>query len=229
MVTGGAIANGGANPTGGTGNVDSGKADSAPTSNDVQPATDVATSPTDGAQIDERAAFDLEKPTDAPLTEVTKPSLDAAVDQKDGAVSPPVPLPVKLPGVECDSSQIVGKTCSGTTTCYSYCGPDKQGNKKLTCRESRFNEEKCLFSNTTNYACYKMTSANLCPNGLLKAGSDCSEPRCQPCGSPYENVFQDANGRYFAGFCVCTDGKWSCGSSAKEEWPCSTNSPQKGC
>jgi hypothetical protein len=192
-------------------------------------AVDTSTPGVDGSRIADTGTLDPVKSTDSATVSDSKMTADGVAAQEEEPSSPSVPLPLKLPGTECKSSEVNSFWCSGSTTCYSYCGPDKQGHKKLSCKDNKFGEEKCVFANAINYACYKIKSAKACKNGPPKNGSNCSEPICQPCGSSIENAFQDTDGNNLAGFCVCTNGKWSCGAASREEWPCNSNSPKSGC
>jgi hypothetical protein len=195
----------------------------------VLPAADGSVPAVDGSQIVDLGLFDTTKSTDSASVSDSKLVMDSVAVQEEAPASPSVPLALKLPGIECTSSQMNSYWCSGSTTCYSYCGPDKQGHKKLSCKNNKFGEEKCVFANAVNYACYKIKNVKACKNGPPKIGSNCSEPICQPCGSSIENAFQDTNGNNLAGFCVCTGGKWACGAIARDEWPCDLNSPKPGC
>jgi hypothetical protein len=69
----------------------------------------------------------------------------------------------------------------------------------------------------TDYSCYKVGAAAACATGI-KAGQACTATACQACGATTGTGYLDASGAVKQGFCVCSKGIWSCGTTA--EWPC---------
>lgn len=195
----------------------------------ILPTVDTAMLAENEAGNADTQVLDSAKTIDSTSMLDAKAIVDQAIVQKELDAAPSVPLPMKLPGPECTDSQKDGYWCPEATTCYSYCGPDKQGHKKRSCKDNKFGEEKCVFANPGGYACYKTNGAKACKSGPPKVGTKCNEPLCQPCGSDEEDAFQDTSGTLIPGFCVCTNGKWSCGDVSREEWPCMPNSPKEGC
>jgi hypothetical protein len=59
--------------------------------------------------------------------------------------------------------------------------------------------------------------AAACPAGT-KAGQAYTATSCQACGAATGTGYLDASGAAKQGFCVCSKGVWSCGTTA--EWPC---------
>jgi hypothetical protein len=129
-----------------------------------------------------------------------------------------------LPGTEC-TTQAKDGACTGSAVCYKYCGPESQGYKTETCNGSKYVEEACTFSSTTNYACYSLDSVAPCASPPPSSTDSCSLPPCHPCGNADATGYYDSSGAAKIGYCVCTtSGKYSCGSTVA--WPCPDG---KGC
>jgi hypothetical protein len=117
------------------------------------------------------------------------------------------------------TTQTKGGMCvSATDVCAKACGPDKKGAKLETCTNAAYVEGTCDFP-AADYACYKVTATTAaCPAGTTTSGAmnACTAAACTACSG-----YSDSMGAAKVGFCVCTGGKWSCGSD--KEWPCKTN------
>ena len=133
-----------------------------------------------------------------------------------GTISPPAAI--TLPGTAC-TTESTGAKCTGTAVCDSYCGPDSQGYRTLTCSSGKIVSSNCNFSTTTNYACYKISSAKACTT-LPRAGQACAVPVCQACGSGTTTGYDDSSGAAKVGYCVCSNSKWTCGDILSKAWPC---------
>ena len=133
-----------------------------------------------------------------------------------GTISPPAAI--TLPGTAC-TTESTGAKCTGTAVCDSYCGPDSQGYRTLTCSNGKIVSSNCNFSTTTNYACYKISSAKACTT-LPRAGQACAVPVCQACGSGTTTGYDDSSGAAKIGYCVCSNSKWTCGDITSKAWPC---------
>jgi hypothetical protein len=118
------------------------------------------------------------------------------------------------------ATQAAGGACNGADMCGKTCGPDAKGSKSLTCAAAKFVESTCTFPAGADYSCYKVTAAQPCAAGT-KAGQACTATACQACGATTGTGYLDTNGATKQGFCVCSKGVWSCGSTA--EWPCYPN------
>jgi hypothetical protein len=118
------------------------------------------------------------------------------------------------------TSQAAGGACNGADLCGKTCGPDLVGSKSLTCTASKFVESACTFPASADYSCYKVGAATACAAGT-KAGQACTATACQACGATTGTGYLDTNGAIKQGFCVCSKGIWSCGTTA--EWPCYPN------
>jgi hypothetical protein len=125
-----------------------------------------------------------------------------------------VPAPSDL--VLC-GTQAAGAACHVSNLCGKTCGPDLLGSKSLTCPAGTFVESACTFPSSADYSCYKVGAAAACPSGT-KAGQACTATACQACGATTGTGYLDASGAAKQGFCVCSKGVWSCGTTA--EWPC---------
>jgi hypothetical protein len=115
------------------------------------------------------------------------------------------------------TTQATGGACNGADLCGKTCGPDLLGGKSLTCPVSTYVESACTFPAGADYSCYKVGAAAACP-AATKAGQACTATACQACGATTGTGYLDASGAAKQGFCVCTKGLWSCGTTA--EWPC---------
>jgi hypothetical protein len=113
--------------------------------------------------------------------------------------------------------QAAAGACNGADLCGKKCGPDLLGSKSLTCTASKFVESACTFPAGADYSCYKVGAATACAAGT-KAGQACTATACQACGATTGTGYLDTNGAIKQGFCVCSKGIWSCGTTA--EWPC---------
>jgi hypothetical protein len=98
------------------------------------------------------------------------------------------------------------------------------GSKSLTCASAKFVESVCSFPDA-DYSCYKVGAAQACPTGT-KAGQACTASACQACGATTGTGYLDSSGATKQGFCVCSKGTWSCGTT--EEWPCYPNPKVSG-
>jgi hypothetical protein len=115
------------------------------------------------------------------------------------------------------TTQAAGGACNSADLCGKQCGPDLLGSKSLTCTAAKFVESACTFPAGADYSCYKVGAAAACP-AATKAGQACTATACQACGATTGTGYLDASGAAKQGFCVCTKGLWSCGTTA--EWPC---------
>jgi hypothetical protein len=115
------------------------------------------------------------------------------------------------------TTQAAGVACNGADLCGKKCGPDLLGSKSLTCTAAKFVESVCAFPAGADYSCYKVGAAAACP-AATKAGQACTATACQACGATTGTGYLDTNGAAKQGFCVCSKGVWSCGTTA--EWPC---------
>ena len=115
------------------------------------------------------------------------------------------------------TTQAAGAACNSADLCGKKCGPDSLGSKSLTCTAAKFVESACTFPAGADYSCYKVGAAAACP-AATKAGQACTATACQACGATTGTGYLDASGAAKQGFCVCTKGLWSCGTTA--EWPC---------
>jgi hypothetical protein len=115
------------------------------------------------------------------------------------------------------TSQAAGGACYGADLCGKTCGPDVLGSKSLTCPAGTLVEGACTFPASADYSCYKVGAAQACATGT-KAGQACTATACQACGATTGTGYLDASGAAKQGFCVCSKGIWSCGTTA--EWPC---------
>jgi hypothetical protein len=140
---------------------------------------------------------------------------NTATGGSTGSTVAPPPTPT-LPSPACINENKDG-SCTGSAVCYKTCGPDSQGQKTLTCNGSKLLESECTFSSTTNYACYRLTSVAKCAS-TPTAGTNCSVDPCKPCGGSSGTVYYDSSNNPKAGYCVCTNSKWSCASVTA--WPC---------
>jgi hypothetical protein len=139
-----------------------------------------------------------------------------AVVSTGGTMSPPPAA--MFPGAAC-TTEVKDAGCTGSAVCYRYCGPESQGYKSEICNGSKFLEGDCTFSDTTNYACYSLTSVAACATTPPTTGSTCTISTCKPCGSSTTTGYKDSSGSAKIGYCVCTsDGKWSCAGTTT--WPC---------
>ncbi|MES1205293.1 MAG: hypothetical protein ABUS79_05090, partial [Pseudomonadota bacterium] len=114
------------------------------------------------------------------------------------------------------TTQVKGGACvAPTDVCGKACGPDKKGAKLETCTAGAYAEGLCEFP-AADYSCYKVTAATVaCPPGTTTTSgmNTCDAAACAPCSG-----YTDSSGAAKVGYCVCTAGKWSCGST--KEWPC---------
>jgi hypothetical protein len=115
------------------------------------------------------------------------------------------------------TTQAAGGACNSADLCGKQCGPDLLGSKSLTCTAAKFVESACTFPAGADYSCYKVGAAAACATGT-KAGQACTATACQACGATTGTGYLDASGAAKQGFCVCSKGVWSCGTTA--EWPC---------
>ena len=115
------------------------------------------------------------------------------------------------------TTQAAGGACNASDLCGKQCGPDVLGSKSLTCASSKFVAGTCTFPAGADYSCYKVGAAAACATGT-KAGQACTATACQACGATTGTGYLDTNGAAKQGFCVCSKGLWSCGTTA--EWPC---------
>jgi hypothetical protein len=115
------------------------------------------------------------------------------------------------------TTQAAGGACNSADLCGKKCGPDLLGSKSLTCTAAKFVESVCAFPSGADYSCYKVGAAAACATGT-KAGQACTATACQACGATTGTGYLDASGAAKQGFCVCSKGVWSCGTTA--EWPC---------
>ena len=115
------------------------------------------------------------------------------------------------------TSQANGGACVASDTCGKSCGPDLLGSKSLTCPAGTYVEGTCIFPASLDYSCYKVGAAQVCAAGT-KAGQACTATACQACGATTGTGYLDASGAAKQGFCVCSKGVWSCGTTT--EWPC---------
>jgi hypothetical protein len=115
------------------------------------------------------------------------------------------------------TTQATGGACNGADLCGEQCGPDLLGSKSLTCPAGTFVEGACTFPSGADYSCYKVGAAQACATGT-EAGQACTATACQACGATTGTGYLDASGAAKQGFCVCSKGTWSCGTTA--EWPC---------
>jgi hypothetical protein len=133
-----------------------------------------------------------------------------------GGTSTSPPPAITLPGTAC-TSESKDAACTGSAVCARFCGPDSQGYKTLTCNGSKYVEGACTFSSTTSYACYSVAAVSLCPS-TPTASTSCALDPCRPCGGSSGTTYYDSGGNEKTGYCVCTNGRWSCASTSA--WPC---------
>jgi hypothetical protein len=119
--------------------------------------------------------------------------------------------------VACTTQQ-KGATCTPDQNCAKTCGPDKTGRYGEICTGGLFSDGVCIFPMSASYACYKLvTPLPACPAGTM-SGAACTEVACKACGDPVGTGFLDSQNTPKRGFCVCTNGAWSC--SSINGWPC---------
>jgi hypothetical protein len=110
----------------------------------------------------------------------------------------------------------------GITTCQpgsdvtgvKGCGPDHQGTKACACDPTAavYACDACMFAAGRDYSCYRLPAVvPACP-AVTHSNTDCTAPPCTPCSG-----YVDGSGVTKVGYCVCSAGKWSCGST--HEWP----------
>jgi hypothetical protein len=130
-----------------------------------------------------------------------------------------------IPEKECGSApKNKGLCVPGTDiNCHVKCGPDKIGKRPCVCNPTNSQWEciPCIWDADKDHSCYKKADAPpLCGGGVLPRNNyDCTDKPCSPCSN-----YKDSNDTVREGFCVCTNGKYSCATSG--EWPCGT---AKGC
>jgi hypothetical protein len=119
-----------------------------------------------------------------------------------------------IPGTVCTTQLKNGACTTEGETCNKSCGPRKAGYKPETCVDGVYVEGACLFP-PGDYACFKVTEDTpACPDGTQTGGSCTGE--CAACSG-----YADSTGTPKNGYCICVNGKYTCGSYPKE-WPCTT-------
>lgn len=131
------------------------------------------------------------------------------------ATPPPVPT---LPGTACTTESSDANCHSPGSLCYKYCGPESQGYKSLSCTGGKYVEGSCTFSSVVAYTCYALTSVAPCATTPPTSGASCSIEDCKTCGSSTSTGYYDGTKTAKIGYCVCSEGKWSCASVGA--WPC---------
>ncbi len=133
-----------------------------------------------------------------------------------GMVIPPAPI--AFPGPECTTKQTDPRCDGPPSACYKHCGPEHQGYKALSCMGKKYVETDCIFSRNTKYACYSVRSVAACAAKPPTSGTACSVDDCKPCGSATGIGYYDVSNVPQVGYCVCSDGYWSCAGAGS--WPC---------
>ena len=131
------------------------------------------------------------------------------------ATSPPTPA---LPGAACTTESADAACHPAGVFCYKYCGPESQGYKVLSCAGGKYVEGLCTFSSSVDYRCYAVSSVAACAAAPPTAGTACSIEDCKTCGSSSGTGYYDGTKTAKIGYCVCSEGKWSCASVGA--WPC---------
>ena len=215
--TGGSVGSDGGSATGGataaTDGTTPATGGTTPATGGTTPATGGTTAATDGATPATGGTTPATGGT-TPATGGTTPATGGATPATGAALSPPPTSAIPNPLCTFEAKDAA---CTGSAVCYKDCGPDNQGNKTLTCTGTKYVEGVCTFSATTNYACYSLTGVALCA-ATPTASADCAIAQCKPCGGTSGTTYFDSSGTNKTGYCVCTNGKWSCGSIGA--WPC---------
>jgi hypothetical protein len=133
-----------------------------------------------------------------------------------GTVTPP--QPPTLPGAECTLGALATLCSTAGSVCYTYCGFENLSYRSVTCSNGQLTTGPCTIPPTTNFACYSLDSVTSCGASPPTSSTNCSVPSCQACGASTGTGYYDSNGTARAGYCVCSNGRWSCASPTS--WPC---------
>jgi hypothetical protein len=125
----------------------------------------------------------------------------------------------------CDDSIVKNAPCDASSVqfCYRTCGPDGIGYKSETCESGSYNEQMgCTFPTGQDYSCYSIPYRlpSECPAATPRATQSCQISACTVCfgGSVSNPLYEDSTGAQKGGYCVCSGGDWTCGSTTA--WPC---------
>ena len=119
-----------------------------------------------------------------------------------------------------------GACISGTDVdCALACGPgpSRSGVNTCTCTSNAWKCLGCSFPTGVDYSCFKLpappATAPACDATTPPTiGGICTAAPCSACGSATGKGYVDALGIARSGYCVCTNGRWSC--ALVKEWPC---------